>query len=488
MKNTNVMLISNRIFFLIMICLSIGVGCSKKAAPPKQTTENVEREYLPFPDESIKPGTKTPSSELPTMTTINSISEIHLPFTIDSAALVKQINLLIPKTLYEDRDISDDKMIVIAEKMDSISLSISPNSIMYSVPFKLHVERDVAISTVKADGSLRLYFSTEYKILENWAFETKTTITNHEWIESPKVKLGFLNIPIESIADRIVARSADMVCKNIDAQLMEEFRLREYIDQAWRKLQQPIQITDTPVVSWLLIQPQKIMMEPIITAKGNVKTSVIFRSLTDLAFGKRPDLPYAGILPTFEQLKLDGEDSLIAISIKFPLKRAEILLTDFFKGQEFRDGNKVMIIDSLHITGKGEKIEVEAYVSGSYPARLLFEGKPVYNTILRRFELKNMAYTLKSKNLLVRAASWILKKNIDKKMSELLVYEMGSYFDEGKKNLEKTLSQFSLRGFKMRAEIADIWALDPIMENEDAEIRFLSNGKFRIIIDELIAK
>lgn len=472
----------------MFVGLIIMGGCSKKVAPPVASKENDEREYLPFPDEPVHPGTKTPSSELPTMTTINTISEIHLPFTIDSSALIKQINLLIPKTLYEDRDITDDKMIVVAEKIDSISLSISSNKIVYSVPFKLHIERDVAISTVKADGSLRLYFNTDYKILENWAFETKTTITNHEWIETPKVKLGFLNIPIESIADKIVARSTDMVCKNIDAQLMEEFKLREYIDQAWRKLQQPIQITDTPIVSWLLIQPQKIMMEPIVTAQGNVKTSIIFRSLTDMAFGAKPELPYAGILPTFEQLKADGEDSLIAISIKFPLKRAEILLTDFFRGQEFKDGNKVMIIDSLHLTGKGKKLEVEAFVSGSYPARLIFEGIPVYNISMRRFELKNMAYTVKSRNILVKAASWILKKNIDKKMAELLVYEMGGYFDEGRKNLEKTLSQFSVSGFRMRAEIADIWALDPVLQNSDAEIRFLSNGKFRIIIDELINK
>lgn len=488
MKNTNVMIISNRIFFLILVNIILVSGCSKKAVPSKPTAENEDREYLPFPENANPSVTKTPISALPTMTTINSISEIHLPITIDSVSLIRQINLLIPKTLYEDRDITDDKMIVIAEKIDSISLSISSDKLVYSVPFKLHIERDVSISTIKADGSLRLYFNTEYKILENWAFETKTTITNHEWIETPKVKLGFLNIPIESIADRIVTRSADMVCANIDAQLMEEFKLREYIDQAWRKLQQPILIVDTPVVSWLMIQPQKIMMEPIISARGNLKTSVIFRSLTDLAFGVRPEIPYAGILPTFEQLHSNGEDSLIALSIKFPLKRAEILLTDFFRGQEFRDGNKVMVIDSLHLTGKGKKLEVEAFVSGSYPARLFFEGIPVYNTLLRRFELNDMKYTLKSKNLLVKAAAWILKKNIDKKMSELLVYEMGGYFDEGKKNLEKTLSQFSMSGFRMKAEIADIWALDPILQDTDAEIRFLSNGKFRIITDEWIAK
>lgn len=481
---------SYRYLSIVFLSIFLLFSCSKKVVPGKpESTENEEREYLPFDDDTIyKPVSKTPVSELPKMSSINSISEIHLPLSMDSAALTKQINVLIPKILYEDRDLSDDKMIVVAEKIDGVTVSISPNNFTYTVPFKLHIERDVTLSTIKADGSLRLYFNTDYKILPDWSFETKTTITNHEWIETPKVKVGFLNIPIESIANKIVQRSAEMVCKNIDAQLTESFKLRDYIDQAWRRVQEPIQITDTPVISWLLIKPEKIMMEPLKTIKGNVQTSVIFRSQTDLAFGPKPDLPYAGILPTFEQLTKDGKDSLIELSIRFPLQRAEILLRDYFKGQKFVEGNKVMIIDSVHLSGAGTKLQAEAFISGSYPVRLIFEGVPFYNKNKRRFELNDLKYSLKSKNLLVKAASWILKKNLDKKLGELLVYEVGVYIDEGKQNLIHTLSGISSYGFRMQVEINDVWALDPVIIGEVAEIKFLSNSKFRLMVDEFVGK
>ncbi|MBK8279934.1 MAG: DUF4403 family protein [Saprospiraceae bacterium] len=109
-----------------------------------------------------------------------------------------------------------------------------------------------------------------------------------------KVKLGIINIPIELIADKIMSRSANIVCKNIDAQLQAGFRLRDYVDLAWRKIQRPIQISDTPHVSWLLIQPEKIKMVPINTVDGTVQTSLEFRSITDIEFGPKPELPYAG--------------------------------------------------------------------------------------------------------------------------------------------------------------------------------------------------
>lgn len=283
-----------------------------------------------------------------------------------------------------------------------------------------------------------------------------------------------------------MSRSANIVCKNIDAQLQDGFRLRDYVDLAWRKIQQPIQISDTPHVSWLLIQPEKIKMVPINTVDGTVQTSLEFRSITDIEFGAKPELPYAGVLPTFEQIDKLAKDSLIELTVRFPLQRGEQLLRDYFKDQEFRDGNKVMIIDSLHITGRSPKVHVEAFVSGTYPATLELEGVPVYNKIRRRFELKDMDYSLKSKNILVKAASWILKKNLNKKLEELMVYDVGSYIDSGKKNLKEALSQIKTLGFSMKADIKDVWALDPVLMDDQAEVKFLADGQFRILIDELV--
>ncbi|MBK8279933.1 MAG: hypothetical protein IPK94_07365 [Saprospiraceae bacterium] len=57
---------------------------------------------------------------------------------------------------------------------------------MYNVPFRLHIERDIGISRVKAEGAMRIFFNTDYSILEDWRFETTTTIISHEWIETPK--------------------------------------------------------------------------------------------------------------------------------------------------------------------------------------------------------------------------------------------------------------------------------------------------------------
>ncbi len=480
MKNTKVLQKSNVAFLALTLMGFFGlVACSKKAVPiVSQPSEYIDG----FPAEPTKPSIDT----MPSLQAIESISEIYLPLVIDTAALLKQVNLLIPKVLYEDNDITDDKMIIRAEKIDSVNLVIQPNTLIYNVPFKLYIERDISISRLKAEGSLRLYFRTDYSIKPDWSFESKTTISKHEWIDKPKIKVGFLNIPIEPIADRIMSRSADLVCQNIDAQLQEGFKLRDYVDLAWRKIQQPILITDKPIVSWLLIQPEKIKMVPFSTQNGQVQTSIVFRSKTDMAFGAKPELPYAGILPTFEQLQERGKDSLIEIAISFPLKRAEILLNDYFRGQEFREGNKLMIVDSLQLSGNGKKLRVRAFISGSYPATLEFEGIPVYNRLERQFELSELDYTLRSKNLLVKAASWILKKNLNKTLLGVLIYEVGVYMDSGRINLANALGLINAKGFRMRSDIEDTWAEDPILVGDQAQIKFLAKGKFKFIIDELV--
>ncbi|MBK7437773.1 MAG: hypothetical protein IPI77_13455 [Saprospiraceae bacterium] len=67
-----------------------------------------------------------------------------------------------------------------------------------------------------------------------------------------------------------------------------------------------------------------------------------------------------------------------------------------------------------------------------------------------------------------------------------MVYDVGSYIDSGKKNLKEALSQIKTLGFSMKADIKDVWALDPVLMDDQAEVKFLADGQFRILIDELV--
>jgi len=463
-------------FLPVLFLILIADACSKKVNPIAS--------YLPNLPALIPNDTTIP--KLPAMNATQTISEVLVPIRMDSVALVRQINRLIPQVLYEDTSMLEDKMTIRAEKMDSIDIRIEPNTLVYDVPLKLNIERDIGFMRIKADGALKLFFSTSYTIQSNWSVESTTTLIKHEWMETPRVKLGMVRVPIESIANKIVNRSRDLVCTSIDNQLQEGFKLREYVDLAWRKIQQPIQITDTPLVSWLLLRPERIMMIPLYANQGQIQSALIFRSITDMVFGPKPEIPYVGILPTFEQIQNLGKDSLIELSVNFPLKRAEVLLTDYFKGQAFRDGEKVMYIDSIQLTGNGNKLHISAFVSGTYPAKLELEGLPVYNSLKRRFELRELDYSIRSRSLLVRAAAWILKKNIQKKLAELLVYEVGGYMDSGKQNLRSALSLIRSYGFRMEAQIDDIWALDPLVLDTQASLAFKAKGKFYILIEQLV--
>lgn len=463
-------------FLLGILGIFLAGACSKKIQPLATYSPLLP---IPLP-------TDTSKIKLPAMNATRTVSEVLVPIRMDSIAMVRQINRLIPQVLYEDTSMLDDKMTIRAEKLDSIDIRIEPNKLLYDVPIKLFLEREIGFVRIKAEGALKLFFSTEYHIQSNWSVESTTTLVKHEWIETPRVKFGSFRVPIEMIANKIVKRCDELICKSLDDQIQQGFKLRDYVDQAWRKIQQPIQITDTPVVSWLLLRPERIMMIPLHPNQGQIQSALIFQSLTDMVFGPKPDIPYAGILPTFEQIKNLGKDSLIELSINFPLKRAEVLVSDYFKGQAFRDGEKVMYIDSIQLTGRENKLAINAFVSGTYPAKLELEGLPVYNSIKRRFELMELDYSIRSKSLLVKAASWILKKNIQKKLAELLVYEVGGYMDSGKQNLQVALSQINSYGFSMAAEIDEIWALDPIIEENQASLAFRAKGRFNIVISRLV--
>lgn len=73
---------------------------------------------------------------------------------------------------------------------------------------------------------------------------------------------------------------------------------------------------------------------------------------------------------------------------------------------------KKFIIDSCSIYGGGfEKLIIKIYFSGTNSGVVYLVGKPVYDNVKRRIEVQNINFDIKSKNVLLGSADWILIKN-----------------------------------------------------------------------------
>ena len=118
------------------------------------------------------------------------------------------------------------------------------------MPLDLFVKKDFGIGQINADGIVTLSFVTNFEIQPDWSLKTETELSKYDWVKEPKLDLGFIQLPISAVANRLVEFSRTRIATIIDTQIQENFILKDYIGEAWNRLQQPIPVSIEDQLWW----------------------------------------------------------------------------------------------------------------------------------------------------------------------------------------------------------------------------------------------
>ena len=123
------------------------------------------------------------------------------------------------------------------------------------------------------------------------------------------------------------------------------------------------------------------------------------------------------------------------------------------QGETFEQGKRSVTIEDIELFGQGEKLVVNTKLSGSYNGNIYMVGKPEYNQKKNSIDIKNLKFTLETRNFLLKSAGWLLRSTVKKKIQEnmdfLLEYNMAEIekqMQEQLKNLPYLGRHFLKRG------------------------------------------
>ncbi len=416
-------------------------------------------------------------------------SAINIPVELELDDLEKMINEQVGNLLVSQGDNitgPNDDFDVRIEKSGSIELDVQGSAIQIKVPLHLFIQKDIGLTIVKGDGDLELFFLTDYKITEDWELNTKTSIEKYNWKKKPVVKLGMINIPIETIANKLVERSKETVAREIDKQLQENFALKEYLVPVWKKLQDPIQISEE-YDAWLKVIPTKAGITPLITSKRKITTTLIVETDTKVILGgfNADTTSLLPLLP-FSEVKEANDAYHLRLKAAIPYKAAEQLAKKELIGQTFEDGNRKVTVKDVEIFGQKDKVVVNTILSGTYNGSLYLIGKPHYDSKKEVLELKDLDFELKTSNFLHKSMAWIFQKGLKKKLKESLRMPIGDKKKEWQKAIEEQITNLDIpSNIKMTADIDELDIQKIFVEEEAVLLLVTSKGKIKLNIENL---
>jgi len=369
--------------------------------------------------------------------------------------------------------------------VDDVKLQMRGQTIRYEVPVKVWVRYNAGITRLEANGEIAMNFNTDFDIDRDWNMETVTNIETYEWLKQPRLRVAGMNLPVGFIADIILKRSKTVITQSIDQQVQENFNLRKMVEDVWKQMFDPV-LVSPEYNTWLLVNPQNIGMTPLVTDEQSISSVIVVESLPRVSLGERPEAMGATDLPPFIFRDTTLNDFVIRLRTDVPYEEAERLAKQELLGETFSEGKRSVTIEDLELYGQGNKLIVNTKLSGSYNGSIYLTGRPVYNPKKNVVDIKDLDFTLETRNFLHKSAAWLLKGTLRKRIEENMNFLLQYNLDELKNQLQEQLNNYPItRSIVLDGKLEDLNIQDAFLSTEAIRVDVALVGRLNVQVNGL---
>ena len=376
-------------------------------------------------------------------------SYINMPISIRLQDVENQINKSLTGLIYDDNTITDDNLEVKIWKQAPIQIQNEAGKMKTVLPLKAQIKYRIGTSKL----GIELYDTREFNFngvitlvsdihMANWKLSTKTEFRSLDWNESPSVSVFGKAVPITYLINPAVKLFKAKIEKTIDNAIANAVDFKPNVLAALEKITTPFEMNKT-YQTWLNITPQELYATDAQLQKENICFDLGLKCVMETRIGQQPISKFDKnkiALKTTAKIPNTVAANVVAVST---YDNASRLMTANFKGQEFGDGKKKVMVQNVALWHKEGKLIIALDLLGSVNGTIYLSGVPQYNPESKEIYFAELDYVIDTKSRLMKTASWLAQGYILKKMQESCRYSIQGNLEEGKQNLVKYMKNFS---------------------------------------------
>lgn len=399
-------------------------------------------------------------------TTEKLVSTLSVPMAIGLDDIQNQLNNSFTGLIYEDNSYTDnnaDNVKMKVWKNGDIKFTAVKNDVFdYTVPLKVWANYQVSVFGIKQDKSttfeMDLKFSSKFSIAPTWQMQTQTTPQGFTFVSEPKVTFSSLTIPITPIISKVISNNHASFARTIDKSVNDNMSIKPFVLEAWNAVKMPYLVSEE-YQTWMVVSPLAIYMEPLKSDGRTIRSKIGFRAYTETVTGETPEKPVpATDIPPLKYVKNIPEEFQVAIKSTIPYAETAKIAKKMFVGEVYKfknDKYEIKVMD-MDIYGSQEKMVIELTTKGDLNGVIYLEGVPYFNPASNAIELTNTELNLKTRNVLLKMASWILEGTLEKKIQKEFTIPLEETISSTKKSVEESFNTEWMKGVKTSCQITSI--------------------------------
>jgi hypothetical protein len=325
---------------------------------------------------------------------------------------------------------------------------------------------------------LRLLATSVLSWSDKWTLESETSFDEPQFDDS--CRLTNLGIDGTPIVKSLVIPRLQPLAVAIDAKVRERTEARKRVEAVWRALQEP---TALPPNLWLTLNPTSAEISPI-RSDGDqlIRTSVNLLLRPTASTGPQPSVN-AQPVPSLQlsPRSLDGFHLTLPILAKYSEINRQ--LSEHLVGEEIPTsvGRSLKIV-SAQLYGSGANLILEMGVTGAMNGKLYATGKPVVDVATHTLSFEQFNFTVETKNVLVRTASWLLHSKLLSVVEPETHIDLSDEIETLRRQLSGTLTRELVPGTWLEGSVENLRARAIYPVPGGVEIQILADGLLQLSV------
>lgn len=417
-------------------------------------------------------------------------SFINLPVTVTLADVEAQTNKLLSGLIFEDNDISDDNITMKVWKTAPIKLSEQKGRLQSVVPVKVTANVKYGTSALgislydTREVNLNAVITFSSKIgLSNWKITTATQIESLEWKESPSITIAGRKVAITYLINPAVKLFKTNIENELDQAIAKTTDFKPQVLNALETLSTPF-ITSEQYDAWFKLTPVELYVTDAVFSKKQITMEMGLKCNMLTVVGQKPQNNFKKESVVLKAVSKMPDKMNVVVAAVSTYESASKVMTKNFIGQEFGNGSKKVKVKKVDLWGKDGKMIIALDLEGSINGTVYLTGYPSYNAVTKEIYFDQVDYVLDTKSVLMKTANWMAEGYVMKKIQENCRYSIKENLDEGKKNLQPYLDNYSpLAGVYVNGSLND-FEFEKVELTDNAIIAFIKGtGSMNLKID-----
>ncbi len=418
-------------------------------------------------------------------------STLIMPISVKTADLERIINSQLQSVLYDDNSFDNnniDNLIIKVTKTSPFKITGANDMLNIKAPLNIYVkgrlkkelfnfgDSNFGIDQTKdMSFNIVLNFTTKLNMMSDWSIKSQTQ-SSFTWQETPSLDLGIIKIPIGTVLEKIVNSQISSLGTMIDKDINSFINIKKIVEGYWAQIQAP-QLVNEEYKTWSWIEPTNIALTPIKTKNDSLTTTLGFTGLVKLKTGQKPaDFKPSPLPKLYTSVKQDDIFSLnLDGEIGWPFLNE--VTKKQLNGKTFNDdnGKQSITIKDINIYGSGNKVVIGVSLFGfaktsvakkNINTEVFLEGIPVYDYKTKTISFTQVDYSLKTKDILLKSANWILKGTLKKQLQPYMVYNLTTQINEMQTTTANVLKNYQvsdnmiIKGALHTMDISDVKVSD----------------------------